>query len=268
MVLETLLFVGGLAVTVGVGTPVAVYLAQPHRWRSSPERDPTPQRRRLEISTAFTPLDLGPDPVRWPSERAWATSPIADPQWPSLSWEDEHFGSHWRKHEHKPPADGGFHTLAASGAHDETPRRAPSRPAVERPPSRPMPAPSAAEVESQRASAIEQRRRQQQSATAEAARQKQQQIALEQARRNAAARAAQSAAPASKPAPAPAPANPTAATAAPASSRASAEPMSRAEVEDLMARVGLAGTVQAIMDRTGWDFRQAAQHLARVRQQR
>jgi hypothetical protein len=42
-------------------------------------------------------------------------------------------------------------------------------------------------------------------------------------------------------------------------------PPDRDQVERLVAEVGLAGTVQAIIDRTGWDFRQAAQYLARIR---
>ncbi|MEO0603764.1 MAG: hypothetical protein AAF211_20165, partial [Myxococcota bacterium] len=38
------------------------------------------------------------------------------------------------------------------------------------------------------------------------------------------------------------------------------------ELEQLIATIGLAGTVQSIMQRTGWDFRKAAHYLAKVRQ--
>jgi hypothetical protein len=38
-----------------------------------------------------------------------------------------------------------------------------------------------------------------------------------------------------------------------------------AEIERLVAEHGLASAVQHIMARTGWDFRTAAQYLARAR---
>ena len=40
----------------------------------------------------------------------------------------------------------------------------------------------------------------------------------------------------------------------------------RQEIEALVGRLGLAGAVQEIMNRTGWDFRQAAHYLAKSRQ--
>jgi hypothetical protein len=40
---------------------------------------------------------------------------------------------------------------------------------------------------------------------------------------------------------------------------------SKEELLRLVDTVGLAGTVQEIMGRTGWDFRKAAQYLAKVR---
>ena len=43
---------------------------------------------------------------------------------------------------------------------------------------------------------------------------------------------------------------------------------SQQEIEALVGRLGLAGAVQEIMNRTGWDFRQAAHYLAKSRQKK
>jgi hypothetical protein len=44
-----------------------------------------------------------------------------------------------------------------------------------------------------------------------------------------------------------------------------AAPPDEAEIDHLIATVGLAETVQAIMRRTGWEFREAAQYLSQIR---
>ena len=120
--------------------------------------------------------------MKWPSEGAWPAPTIRQPDWPSASWTDEHFGKAGRA----------------------------ARAALAVPPQQHAPVQAHAELQRQK-------------------------------RRKA------------EPPPPPVlhiedvPAD---------------GPPTRDEVERLIAKVGLAGTVQTIMDRTEWDFREAAQYLA------
>lgn len=280
MVTEAVLLLAGLAGTLGVGLPLASALASPHRWRSmwAAERGTRHERERVEVTPGYKPLDLGPDLTRWPSERAWpTTTTLREPQWPSRSWNDEHFGSHWRNNAAGHVQDRGFHAMASRAAAGSavpassvaTPPRPPPRP----PDRAERGAPQRAEAtedswfqndaaplesaEETRRRATEQRRRQQQSGTTQDAKRRQQQVALEQARKGSAPKVQQ------RP-PRAAPEVPTIADPRP---RGRAAP-ERVELERLIETVGLAGTVQAIMDRTGWEFREAANYLAKIRSSR
>lgn len=203
-----LLSIGALSV-IAAGIPLVSRLAEPATWRP---RYPIPERQRatarpVETRRSFEPLDLGPDPVRWPSEtnRPDAARPL--PDWPSARWDDPHFGAAAR--------------AARSGASSaQPPPRAQERRA--RPP---------------------------------------------------------------KPQDAPAPRPERAREAAPQSPAARGEHAGHdplvvfadelrgalpgiEEIERLMAQHGLAGTVKTLMDHTGMDFREAAEHLARLRKGR
>jgi hypothetical protein len=269
MFTEAVLLIAGLAGTLGVGLPLASSLATPHRWRSiwSSDRPARQERERVDVTPAYKPLDLGPDPTRWPSERAWpTTTTLREPQWPSRSWNDEHFGSHWRNSTADHVQDRGFHAMAsrrpgAPTSEVATPARPPPRPATaqsqraqaaedswfDTDPSSALETP-----EETRRRASEQRRKQQQAAAGqEKRRQQQQQPARPQQQR-------------AKPQPKPQ----VATIPDPRARSRAAEPPERADLERLIETVGLAGTVQAIMDRTGWEFREAAHYLAKIRNSR
>lgn len=233
MLLESALAISGLIVTVSIGAPLAASLARVHEFKRTVNPELESSRERRVHTSAFTPLDLGPDLIEWPSQRPSTERAFRDQEWPSRGWDDEHFGSHWRDGRMVEVADLGFHAMAGRRYDD-----------------------SVGEDE-----AIQRNE--------EAARQRRQQAAERQQRQRAR----------SKPRSAPKPhrsspraagrAEPQARRAerAEAASQALArQPPSRAELEALIVDVGLAGTVQAIMERTGWDFRKAAHYLAQVRQ--
>lgn len=203
MVMEVALFLGGLVATVAVGGPLAAKLARPHLFRKRSPRDSFNQWDRTAQQPAFTPMDLGPDPMQWPSSKEWSTD-ARKQEWPSKSWDDEHYGAHWRSGTTPEVEDGGFHVMAA--------RRGPATPepiARSRPKaaSSPGTAPAVADhAPGEPNSGVE-------SVTLPARR-------------------------------------------APTSN----------EIEELVSQMGLAGTVQVIMQRTGWDFRKAAHYLAKNRE--
>lgn len=200
MIVEGLVFAGAAAL-VWAGRNALVRATDGVGLRRAPPPDKASQRVPIEITRAYKPLDLGEDPVRWPSERPWelaARLPV--PQWPSKGWDDEHFGKHW-DHSKAEVQDRGFHAMAARG--DEPPTPTPER-----------------------------RRRK--------------------------------AAPVEPPVPEAEP--PTAVKVAkPAKGAKPAEAPSPREVAEWMETMGLAGAVQEVMRRTGWDFREAAQFLAKLR---
>ncbi len=196
MVVELLMFFGALVPTLLVGVPLALAMSRPGSLRAHPSRGSHVPRPKVEVARAFEPLDLGPDPVHWPSERAWPTSTIRSPDWPSASWNDEHFGRAGKKH--APPVE-------------PAPEAAEPRRGVRRPARRPTP----------------------------------ELVVFETA-----------------PPPAPVLVNEIGSPVGLPNTMAP----DREEIERLIDELGLAGTVQRIIDRTGWDFRKAAQHLARSRQ--
>jgi len=215
----------GAGATMAVGIPVAVRLARVG-WSSDPHlhgNEGFGQARTGSETSGFTPLDLGPDPMQWPSANAWPTSNLPVPDWPSKLWDDEHFGRQWS-------AKGGdVGPAGAAGQSAAAPSKAPSPRAQSKKgrPNRSSP-------------------KKPSSTKADAARRAAARKALEQRQ------AARTPAPA--PTPSPQPSGPT--------------PPSRDELVQMVERIGLAATVKEIMNRTGWDFRDAAQHLAKVRGQR
>ena len=202
MILEAALVIGGLITTIAIGGPIASSLVTPHVFRRPSRRDPHETRARPVPGGGFKPLDLGPDPMEWPSQKEWSSSGKRDAEWPSREWDDEHFGRHWREGTVVESQDAGFHAMAERSAERGGGEAAAMRRAESR-------------------------------------------------RRGTSPHAAKRASPAESP-------------------RAEAPPARQApgreELEAMIVDVGLAGTVQAIMERTGWDFRKAAHYLARTRQ--
>jgi hypothetical protein len=200
MWIELLMFFGALVPTLLVGVPIALALSKPGALRAHASRGSHVPRTKVEVARAYEPLDLGPDPVHWPSEHPWPSSSVRDPDWPSASWNDEHFGKSAKK------AAATAAAAAASAPPPAEPRRGLRR------------APRSPQHEL---------------------------VAFE-------------------PIPPPAPVLVNEIGAAPGLPNLQAP--DREEIERLINELGLAGTVQRIIERTGWDFRKAAQHLARSRQ--
>ncbi len=202
-----LVAVAGFVATIVIGAPMTRALAEPDELRARGRRPRSPHRERQVVTMGFTPLDLGEDPMRWPSERPWPPG-VQQPPWPSQTWDDEHFGSFWRG-ANPPPAE---------------PEASPQAPTAEVPPPRKRTSPKRA-PERLRARSKDTRER--------------------------------------ASAPAPSPRTPDRPAHLPA-----VKPPPLEELEQLISSIGLAGTVQTIMQRTGWDFRKAAHYLARMRQER
>lgn len=59
-------------------------------WRSARK---STQHARVTASSApaFSPLDLGPVPLKWPSEQVWPPSRLPAMPWPSETWSDDFF---------------------------------------------------------------------------------------------------------------------------------------------------------------------------------
>ena len=228
--LEIALVIGGLITTVALGGPIASALARPHTFRRPAPRETGGDRERHTPQAGFKPLDLGPDPVSWPSAREWRTSGIDQPTWPSKTWDDEHFGSHWRDGRMVEINDLGFHAMAG--------RRFDS---------------SVDQGEAVRRNE-------------EASRERYRAAKAQQREALKARRSSPKGSGVRRPTPAPVAPTPSAPTpkakprAPSAPNPPARQPPDRAEIEGLIAQVGLAGTVQAIMERTGWDFRKAAHY--------
>lgn len=102
----TFVVLGGLALTaglgvVGVGVPLVGRLSdlRVRRERARLAHDDRAGEAEVGPTRTFTPLDLGPDPLRWPSEVN--RRPYVDQlSWPSAHWPDGPFGLG----SHSPPA--------------------------------------------------------------------------------------------------------------------------------------------------------------------
>jgi len=210
---------GGFVATLVIGGPLTRALAEPDELRARTRKPRSETRDRRVVTVGFTPLDLGADPMQWPSERPWPPGMPTAP-WPSQTWDDEHFGSFWRGANPPPAEDAPQSSAPRPSAAVAPPTTPPVRP-------RQDPTPRSPERAARRRSSL----------------------------RRPTER------PTNGQAPSPSPRTPDSQARLPAT-----KPPPREELEQLIATVGLAGTVQQIMQRTGWDFRKAAHYLARVRQ--
>ena len=236
MLVEAALVIGGLVTTLAIGAPIASSMVRPHMFRRPARRDAFDSRDRAPHTTVFEPLDLGEDPMEWPSQRGWASSEGRGLRWPSQGWDDEHFGSHWRDGTMVEVSDLGFHAMAqrrydASVGDEEVVKRN-----------------EAAALRRQRAPAQGRTLAQDRGPRAANAHAGQRTPSGVRRPRTESAPAPRSPKPQEKPETLPVRQAP-----------------SPAELEAAIAKVGLAGTVQLIMERTGWDFRKAAHYLARMR---
>ncbi len=256
MVLETILLMVGAGATMAAGIPLAVRLARVGFSDDEGMDGATRPSRTGGDSAGFAPLDLGPDPMLWPSSTPWPSSKLPVPEWPSKSWNDEHFGRHWQ-HSHAfredapaPPPSSGQEGRQRAQQEQER-QRAQQEQQRQR----------AQHAQQQRAHQQQQQALQQQQRVQQQALQQQQRaqkdaqrnaVEEEARRRDAARRELEQRQARRQQAPQPAAPQPQ------------SQAPGREELLALVDNVGLAGTVQEIMKRTGWDFRKAAQYLARV----
>jgi hypothetical protein len=90
--LTTLLaLVLGLACPLVLGLPLVGAVAQRVVFKRPQPATPDARVQAAVVRT-FTPLDLGPDLVRWPSEAPVKLTQFPEPPWPSERWDDPHFG--------------------------------------------------------------------------------------------------------------------------------------------------------------------------------
>lgn len=54
-------------------------------------KEPAPKRQTFGSNGAFTPLDLGPSRMVWPSEQPWQMKGLPKLPWPSETWPDGPF---------------------------------------------------------------------------------------------------------------------------------------------------------------------------------
>jgi len=187
-----------------LGVPVAWVIGRRRRAMRFAPLDKTTialfERREITTRT-FEPIDFGPMLMKWPSEMGRVEKGVPEPDWPSQSWNDTHFGQWWRDR------DGdAVSTSRRERAQPVTSERvATPRPAKKRP------------------------QRQRQTPPPQAVRQ--------QSR----------------------PAQPRKSNTSPSGLP---EP---AVLKRMVDKNGLAHTVQFIMQKTGWDFRESAQFLAKIR---
>jgi len=99
VIFESVALVGGFLVTSMIGAPLAALLARPQEWMDDGKEAPPNRGGPVFVGGGFEPLDLGPDPMQWPSEIERPSTAAPLPEWPSKSWDDPHFGVHWRRGE-------------------------------------------------------------------------------------------------------------------------------------------------------------------------
>jgi len=212
MILATAALVGSALVTLGIGIPVSRVITA-RNWRSRHPAD-TPNRTSLLASgTSFEPLDLGEDPLSWPSEMVHTRPRVSLPvlPWPSETWDDEYFGA------------GRSYDPALMPQPVQT--APPARRATKQPASVTSSAAEEAFFEQRQKPAPRQVSRKPQKTQPQRAR--------------------------SQPKP-----------------QSSGGVPSRAEVAQMVDQLGLAGAVQSIRSKTGWDFKKAAQYLAEAMRDR
>ncbi|MEZ4319118.1 MAG: hypothetical protein R3F61_16505 [Myxococcota bacterium] len=214
MLTTIVMFSFTLIATVAVGIPLAARMAQAHVWKRTALPEMPSDRDQYE-RMRFEPVDFGPDLIQWPSEIERESFAVAEPPWPSASWNDEHFGRYSGS------------AMSPQSTDEAKPRRT--------------------QNEAQKALKPKERRRQ--APPKEQQRPAQQQQRAEAPRPEPQARP-EPQRPATRPPPAPA---------------GRGQLPDSAEVERMVAEMGLAGTVQHLMKTQGWDFKTAAGWLGRAR---
>lgn len=207
LVLSLAALVGALVLTAGVGLPLLGRATKVRRWRTA--QVDASGKSSFAANIGFDPLDLGEDPLVWPSEQPERRREIDIPrlEWPSVGWDDPYFGINKT-----------FDPSQLAQAPPSTLRERQSAPRPQR-------------------------------------RQRQQQPSSQGGAVRAAAQVASRAVEESFFEPA-------------RQVRESASKIpSQAEVKRLVEQHGLASAVQHIRDRTGWDFKRAAQFLAETMRQ-
>ena len=257
MILESIVLVGGFMATAILGAPLAALLARPEDW--SKEKDLAREDRVTTTGVAgFEPLDLGPDLMRWPSEVERPITKMPAPEWPSKSWDDPHFGAHWRQSHYEE----GAHDAAYDAKLAERRLKAREKAAANQQQSKRREEKKETENAEEARQLLE---RQEEAARTRSARLEPQKAASSEVeqqffRENATKQAKAQVQKAKK--------HVTQAAHKAVSEAVGAEIPSPAELEAMVGQLGLAGTVQEIMKRTNWDFRKAAHYLAKARQQR
>lgn len=90
----TFLFGAGLSIIAGVFVLNIVF--KERRWKIN-RTDHQHEALAQHGSPAFEPMDLGPSPMKWPSETPRKTTKKPDKLWPSETWEDPYFGPNAKK---------------------------------------------------------------------------------------------------------------------------------------------------------------------------
>ncbi len=104
--IETLTLALSAVVALGtmlLGIPAATALAAPGALRRT--APPTTSERAAQVARpGFTPLDLGPDKLTWPSLTPWRNPPSPSADWPSEGWDDPQLGLAARRRKRPDPA--------------------------------------------------------------------------------------------------------------------------------------------------------------------
>lgn len=240
-------FFAAMAVMV-LGTPIATRFARPQRWRKT--LGPAQSDRDAQVTTgpSFEPLDLGPDPMRWPSETPWVFAGREELPWPSQTWDDPHFGKRARVVSTGTDAD--YEAAKAS-------RREAARSQREAEADKRARAPQVRRDNAQRKEDASQRAKQEMRSIRDRAAELQGQVRerIGEEVRAAAQREARYQ-------------TGRVVEAVEEHLAPLGVELDSVEIEEMVANLGLAGTVQEIMKRTQWDFKTAAQYLAKSRRGR
>ena len=236
-----------------IGGPLVVRLSRPHLWSSRPSSDlaslPVP-----ESCAGFTPMDLGPDPMQWPSETPWPNTALNELPWPSQTWDDPHFGTKAQelaaaRSAHAAHAESHAQAVSVQTPQAEAAEHASSQHAGNRRARQEMVG-LRNRAHDMKAEMARARRDALQEQVADA--QRVMQARLESSQAHAGAKTTRS--------------QPRDAT--PGEVVSVRDVPNPQELERLVTDVGLSGAVQEVMTRTGWDFRTAAQYLAKARRSR
>ena len=223
-------------VAISVGGTMLTKLSGLGNWDGGGKIERSPARIEIDWTAGFDPLELEPYEQKWPSEEDYPTLPLPPQEWPSTHWDDPHFGKY---------AGTGSTESAVQAA--ERAKAEAERAAKRRNPKK----------------AQQQQQQQQQERRDRRERQKKKQARQQQARAEQQARAPQ---PKRQEPSRAAKAQEVASRAAEAGffGEAASGTPSAQQVAAWVQSEGLAGAVQKIRAVTGWDFKQAAQHLSKV----